>query len=133
MGSERRQHIRVRPEPEHPVRVDINGENFLDILHACDVSEGGIGFRVDHCFTGCAIERPVHFIIALPEPVNALVSAEGLLRHIGGRAFGIEFGPLSTVSQHALHEYVHHRLHSESLLMRMAHSLHVPDSFINRL
>lgn len=131
--SERRRYIRVTPEPERPIRVDINGENFLDILYVSDISEGGIGFQVEHQFSGCAIERPVHFILDLPPPVSALISAEGSIRHVMDRAFGIEFGTLSREARHHIHDYIHYRLCRQSLLVRVAHSLHVPDALIHRM
>ncbi len=122
---ERRRYVRVTPEEGAPVRVDINGENFLDILCACDISEGGVGFQVEHCFTGCMIDKPVHFIVQLPPPVNALISAEGRIRHVAGQSFGIEFEILTREARHNLFDYVHHRLRNAPLLTRVAHSLHL--------
>lgn len=129
--SDRRRYVRVKPEPHHPVRVDINGENFLDILHARDISEGGVGFEVDHQFSGCSIHRPVHFILSLPPPYKGMVSAEGRIRHVHGQAFGVEFEMLSREARHRLHDYVHYLLRNESLLVRVAHTLHVPDSMLS--
>lgn len=106
--SDRRHFPRIHPEPGHPVRVDINGENFLDILHASDIGEGGVGFHVDHPFSGRNLERPVHFIIGLPQGV--LVSAEGKIRYVSAHAFGIEFGVMSPSARQQLHDYIHHRL-----------------------
>lgn len=105
--NNRRRFERFRPKPDKPVRVDINGENFLDILNAYDIAEGGIGFHADHPFAGRSIERPVHLVIGLPRPVDALLSAEGKIRYADGRGFGIEFGILPPAVRLALREYLH--------------------------
>lgn len=105
--NNRRRFERLRPKPDRPVRVDINGENFLDILNAHDIAEGGIGFHADHPFSGRNLEHLVHLVIGLPRPVDALLSAEGKIRYADGQGFGIEFGSLAPAVRLALREYLH--------------------------
>lgn len=109
-GINKRRHIRVKPSVEHPIRVDINGENFIDVLHAKDISESGIGVRVPHFFTGCAIEKPVQFIISLPAPFKKTISARGVVKHTTDDQFGVYFTQIDRQSVRCLRDYITHRM-----------------------
>ncbi len=108
-----RQHIRVMPAFNKPVRVDINGENFLDILHAKDVSETGIGIRVPHFFSGCHIDEPVQFIISLPAPCKAMIRVRGLVKHSNHDQFGVHFTHIDRNALMMLRKYIAHRIADE--------------------
>ena len=54
---ERRQFLRVSPDKEHAVSIDINGEGFIDVLNAEDISLGGISVRVPHGFKHCDLHQ----------------------------------------------------------------------------
>jgi len=105
-----RRHSRVTPALHFPIRVDVNGENFLDILHAKDISETGIGIRVPHFFSGCSIDKPVSFVISLPEPCNALIKVRGLVKHSNSDQFGVRFTQIDQKSLRLLRDYIAHRM-----------------------
>lgn len=109
----KRKHVRVMPTTQRPIRVDINGENFIDVLHAKDISESGIGVRVPHFFTGCSIEKPVQFIISLPEPFKKTIKAYGVVKHTGADHFGVYFTQIDRQSVRFLRDYISHRIAEE--------------------
>ena len=91
---EKRVHERIKPDPKHPIEIQIMGKNFIDILNAEDISEGGIGIIVPHKFEGCDIDSPVELVITLP-PDNCF-KAQGKIRHYSQQLtdkgiFGVEF------------------------------------------
>jgi hypothetical protein len=105
-GSERRKYLRVIPDHRYPVRVDINGANFIDILYAVDISEGGLGVRVNHRFTGCDLGESISFIIDIPLPRHVLLHGAGKIRHISGDHFGIVFNPLPPQLRAHIRNYI---------------------------
>ncbi len=109
----KRKHTRVKPSHGSPIWVDINGENFLDVLHAKDISETGIGIRVPHFFSGCSIDKPVQFIITLPEPFKKAIKARGLVKHSNQDQFGVRFTHIDRDSVGMLREYIAHRMAEE--------------------
>ena len=84
------------------------GRGFLDVLHARDISTGGLGIRVPHDFEGCDIHSEVELIITLgrARPFKAM----GAIRHHGRpgaeHIFGVEFLGLSPEQQQAVDDYV---------------------------
>lgn len=113
-GHERRQYWRIVPNHEQPVRVDINGANFIDILHAIDISEGGLGVRVGHGFNGCDLDDRVSFVIEIPAPKHALLHCSGRIKHISGNHFGVVFDPLPMRASSCIREYIALNLKKES-------------------
>lgn len=111
----RRQHPRVRPDNGKPVIIDLNGEDFIDILHARDISEGGVGILVPHQFAQCRVDEEVRLMITLPAPVNATVKATGKIRHKSGDAFGVRFTQVSNGDRAKIRQYVRSRLPEEPL------------------
>jgi hypothetical protein len=84
--------IRVIPDPLNPIIIDLVGENFIDILKAKDIGEGGLSVYVPYQFTGCIIDREIELIITLPKVRSFKTRA--LIRHKGekqGFYFGIAF------------------------------------------
>jgi hypothetical protein len=51
--KEKRCYIRVKPKDDEPVEIQLIGANFIDVLNAKDISEGGVGIFVEHDFEGC--------------------------------------------------------------------------------
>jgi len=105
-ANNRRQFVRVTPEPNAPVRVDINGENFIETIRAVDISENGIGITVPHGFQGCHVDQPASFVIYLPQPVNKFFRVEGLIRHVRNNSFGVRFTNLNDKSRALLRQYI---------------------------
>ena len=107
-GREFRRHLRVQPDPSAPVRVDIMGNGFLDVLRARDISAGGLGIWVPHDFAGCDIEGEVELIVTLgrDRPFKTL----GVIRHHsrcdGDHVFGLEFTALSPEQSAAIERYI---------------------------
>ena len=115
-SSDSRQNLRIVPDRKLPIRVDINGENFIDILNASDISLGGIGIHVPHGFEGCAIDRKVSFILELPDQCKSMfVKVEGHIRHLSGRNFGVSFHEISDIARQAIKRYVARQIKRESL------------------
>lgn len=87
------------------------GPGFIDVLHARDVSETGLGIFVPHGFAGCDVKQGVDLVIKLPGKPS--FSASGVLRHRtteGSRSFfGVELTRLSDRARQALRDYVEAR------------------------
>jgi PilZ domain len=98
----------VHADPTAPVRVDIMGNGFLDVLHACDISRGGLGIRVPHGFEGCDIDSDVELIVTLGRARP--FKAKGVIRHYSKTArdhtFGLEFIALAPEQGDAVDAYI---------------------------
>ncbi len=105
-ADNRRKFVRVAPERQAPVRVHINGEGFIEVTNAVDVSEGGIRISVKHRFAGCHVDLPASIIVYLPAPINKHFSARGHIKHVLGDSFGVEFASLNSTDRAMLRRYV---------------------------
>lgn len=105
-AHERRRFIRITPERSAPVRVDINGVDFIETIHAADISESGIGIVVPHGFRGCHVDEPATFVIHLPQPINKFFRVEGLIRHVRDQSFGVRFTNMSDKSRALVRKYI---------------------------
>ncbi len=108
--NSRRRHIRVRPEQNAPIGVDINGENFIEVLRAVDISLGGIGIQVAHMFEGCQIDRSVSVIVTLPTSGGRGFQVDGRIRHVRAHRFGVQFVGLADDDRRQLKAYIASRL-----------------------
>lgn len=102
----RRQFERVNPGRQAPVRVHINGEGFIEVTNAVDISEGGIRISVKHRFAGCHVDLPASIIIYLPAPISKHFSARGYIRHVLGDSFGVQFAGLNSADRNLVRRYV---------------------------
>jgi hypothetical protein len=116
-GRMQRKYPRVRPERGRPIRVDINGVDFLDIVYADNLCEGGLAIMVPHEFKGCKIDQPVSLILTLPSRVHADVVVSGIIRYISytRKLFGVAFVNLKQEERRKIHEYVDYRLEEQSI------------------
>ena len=121
--DERRKHIRVLPEHNYPISVDINGENFIEVLKAIDISEGGLGISVPSELKGCYTDMPVTLVISLPQPVEYLFSVLGKIKHVANKRFGVIFLNLDKTSLKKIRQYIAYRIKSESWIMRLKYKL----------
>jgi c-di-GMP-binding flagellar brake protein YcgR len=100
--------LRVQADPSAPIRVDIMGRGFLDVLSARDISVGGLGITVPHGFAGCDIDSEVELIVTLGR--GRPFKARGAIRHNGKagsqQLFGVEFTALSPEQQQAIEAYI---------------------------
>ncbi|MBF0451727.1 MAG: PilZ domain-containing protein [Candidatus Magnetomorum sp.] len=108
--NDKRRHIRVQPEKKSPVEVDINGQNFLTIIYANDISEGGIGIIVPEKFKGCKINNNVSLVITLPKPLKKSFIVTGRIIHVINEKFGVEFLDLAKENRKLLKQYIKKRL-----------------------
>jgi len=97
---------RVVPSAEQPIRVDINGDGFIDVLEATDISPGGLGVMVPHGFKGCNLNSLVSLIIQLPFPVNKHIKAIGKVIHLNEKNFGISFVNMSRGEEDRIQAYI---------------------------
>jgi len=121
--NNRRQHIRVQPERGRPIEVDINGEDFIEVLRAVDVSMGGMGIDVAHRFKGCRINRSVSVIVTLPTSGGRGFQVDGRIRHVKDRRFGIQFVGLADADHKQLKRYIASRLTGAPWSMRLKQRL----------
>ncbi|VUD68855.1 Flagellar brake protein YcgR [Thalassocella blandensis] len=116
-GSERRRYLRVIPDRNEALSVDINGSNFIDILRVLDISEGGVGVRVPHGFSGCDLNQPISFVLTLPKDKPLYLQGYGRIQHISGDRFGIAFEKLPEKVSLQIRDYVSSHVKEESLIM----------------
>lgn len=121
--DERRKHIRILPEHNYPISVDINGENFIEVLKAIDISEGGLGISVPSELKGCYTDMPVTLVISLPQPVEYLFSVLGKIKHVANKKFGVIFLNLDKTSLMKIRQYIAYRIKSESWIMYLKYKL----------
>lgn len=103
-----RKHLRVQADPTSPVRVDIMGQGFLDVLNARDISIGGLGVCVPHDFAECDLEQEVDLIVSLGR--GRPFKARGTIRHHSKagaeHVYGVEFSSLSPEQREQIEAYV---------------------------
>lgn len=106
----KRQFIRV--VPKKPVKIDINGDNFIDVVTIKDISMGGVGISVKHKFEGCLIDNSVKLIVTLDEKTSFTTYAK--IKYVTGNFFGVQFENLSRRSKKVLKNFIYNELKSES-------------------
>jgi hypothetical protein len=121
--TNRRSQTRIEPEVELPIRIDLNGENFLDIIYAKDISERGIGFQVNHGFKGCEINQLVSMIVSLPHPTHYTLSVKAQIKYISEGHFGAIFHELSTKDRKSIQQYIFYRLTDESWATKIRYKM----------
>jgi len=108
--------LRVHPDPHRPVEVQVMGPGFLDVFHARDVSQTGLGILVPNGFEGCDLLPAVELIVTLPGTPSFF--AAGNLRHRTRHGalsfFGVELTRISDRDRLALRAYVNARHEEET-------------------
>jgi len=87
------------------------GSDFLEVLHAVDVSMGGLGVQVPHGFVGYDISDEVELVVKVPG--HPAFVTHGFVRHKNGATgsmFGVEFTGLPSTGRQRLEAYVNGRL-----------------------
>lgn len=105
-NTDKRSYHRYRPNNDQPLGVDLNGPDFLEVLEAYNIGEGGVGIEVPYGFDNCAINEPVSVILQFPEPIGGYLSTKGIISHVSGAEFGVSFVDLSTQDRHRLRRYL---------------------------
>ncbi len=114
----------MAPKQNQPIKVNINGENFIDIIHAIDISEGGVGLNVAHQFEGCEIKQQVSIIIDLPlNNKKHCLQLYGRILHVSGQRFGVAFTNISDENRKKIKRYIAKRIQEESWFDWLKHAL----------
>ena len=121
----RRRYFRAVPEAEHPIHLDINGENFIEILTAVSISQEGIGIRVPHGFKGCEINNQVELVLSLPYPINQSIVIFGEIRYVANLMFGVIFTKMSSENNKIIRKYIKHRIKNEPFPIRLLYILRI--------
>ena len=103
----KRNQTRVIPDPQHQIIIDIVGDNFIDVLNAKDIGEGGLSVYVPYQFAGCMIDHEIELIITLPTVRS--FKTRGLIPHKGekqGYYFGIAFTHIEENDLEKLKDYI---------------------------
>ena len=120
-----RRYFRAVPEAEHPIHLDINGENFIEILTAVSISQKGIGIKVPHRFKGCEINKQVELVLSLPYPINQSIVIYGKIRYIANLIFGIIFTEMNSENDKIIRKYIKYRIKDEPFHIRLFHTLRI--------
>ena len=84
------------------------GAGFLEVLHARDISVGGVAVFVAHDFKGYDIDDPVDVIVKLGHEKSFTV--RGVIVHLSARAndhfFGVRFMNISPENLARVQQYV---------------------------
>lgn len=105
----------MQPSPKAPIEVQLVGTDFLDIVHAKDISTGGVAIKVPHAFADCQIDGEVEIIVTLPGQKSFV--ARGIIRHKGPRgvqSFGVQFTEIADSDRERVRVYVERRLEALS-------------------
>ncbi len=121
----RRRYFRAVPEEEHPIHLDINGENFIEILTAVSISQKGIGIKVPHGFKGCKINNQVELVLSLPYPINQSIVIFGNIKYTTNQMFGVIFTEMSSENNKIIRKYIKHRIKDEPFPIRLLHILRI--------
>lgn len=106
--SDKRIFRRLSPPAIWPVQVDINGEDFIEVAQATDISEGGLGLCVPHHFEGCGLDDLVQLIIELPVPEKSYFTVMGRIVHLADDFFGVVFIGLNERARLQIQLYMEH-------------------------
>jgi hypothetical protein len=115
--SDRRNTIRIVPDDHEPINININGENFIDILKANDIGVGGVGITVPHGFQKCNLNSLVSFIIELPiDGKKKFIKVQGVIKHLNGNRFGVAFKNMPEMARFTIRKYIASKIKEESLM-----------------
>ena len=121
MSVERRDTFRVRPATREPIKVELVSAGMLEVGELVDVSEGGVGVKLDlpsgSEFIGVELELIIRF------PGNQAAYTKGVVRTVrfdGGHVLGIQFVNLPDKALYAIRNYVVGRGQRHSGKMRIS-------------
>ncbi len=91
------------------------GSNFIDVLYAKDISEGGIGIIVEHDFKDYDIGGLIDIIRTLPMKKPFKVKGRIIHKNIDNHFLGVEFIDITDTNREMIREYFQKRLEEESI------------------
>jgi hypothetical protein len=106
--------------------IDLIGENFIDILKAKDIGQGGLSVYVPYQFAGCIIDKEIEVVVTLPDTRSFKTS--GMIRHKGqkqGFYFGIAFTHIEGEDLETLKSYIKIRADNRKLKMPVQAATHI--------
>lgn len=99
--------LRVRPDPDEPLKVLLLNDDRSDAFEARDVSVTGIGIFAPHRFAGWDLDRQVRLIVLLPNCQPFLARARIVhASHREREFFGLEFVDLHENKRREIEQYV---------------------------
>lgn len=109
-SNEKRKFVRVRPLETEPVEVHLMGTTLLDILHASDISVGGIGILAPNHFSEWDLHEKIQILVALPGDLADFM-ARGVIKQVGKKSkeegiYGVQFTEIGPKGKQDLQVYV---------------------------
>ncbi len=122
--AKRPKSTRLRLPSSQRVEVQIMGPGFLDVVHARDISVGGVGVWIPHGFKDCDTSAPVELILTLPSRKS--IRVKGKIRHRtavseGAEFYGVEFMDVPKSQREAIADYIAECLEEDPSLARPLH------------
>jgi hypothetical protein len=115
MLFERRDSLRVKPSMREPIEVQFVAAKVLDLVHAVDISERGVGLRMNVRIDTKLIGTEIDLVISLPGLPS--FHTRGVIRRISpndGYVVGISFTGLNAKGLEAIRGFIEHRSDARS-------------------
>ncbi len=110
MFFERRDSLRVKPSMRDPIEVQFVAAKLLDLVHAVDISERGIGLRMNVRLDAKLVGTEVDLVISLPgQPSFHTRGAIHRVSPTDGYIVGIRFVGLSAKALAAIRSFIEYR------------------------
>jgi CheY-like chemotaxis protein len=103
-GASKNSSNKIIPSKNSPIRMDIIGDNFVEIVQVTDIGENGAGIFVPHSFSGIDISRPINAIVTLPGQ-NSFKAKGNIKEGKDNRHFNFEFNNLSSQAKKQIEQY----------------------------
>ena len=95
---------KIIPNKNNPIRMDIIGDNFVEIVQVTDISESGAGIYVPHSFSGIDTSKSINAIVTLPGQ-NSFKTKGMIKPGKDSRNFFLEFLDLSSQGKKQISVY----------------------------
>ena len=121
MSVERRDTFRVRPATREPIKVELVSAGMLEVGQLVDISEGGLGVKLELTTTTEFVGVEFELIIKFPGMPAAY--AKGVVRSAridSGHILGIQFVNLPEKTLYAIRNYVVGRGQRHSAKIRIS-------------
>ncbi len=103
-GSSKGSSNKIIPSKNNPIRMDIIGDNFVEIVQVTDISENGAGIYVPHSFSGIDISKQINAIVTLPGQ-SSFKTKGSIKEGRDNRHFNLEFVNLSSQAKRQIGQY----------------------------
>ncbi|EOQ87719.1 type IV pilus assembly protein PilZ [Leptospira yanagawae serovar Saopaulo str. Sao Paulo = ATCC 700523] len=118
--QEKRKYVRVKPLENEPVEIHLMGTALLDVLHASDISMGGVGIVAPNHFDEWDMNETVEILVALPGDLADFM-AKGVIKQIGKKSkesgiYGVQFTAMGPKGKQDLQVYVNRMVRQNRVL-----------------